>query len=284
MAGNDSSFDVHTADSDDLEFWRLRRLRFRVLILGRANAGKTTILERIAGASIGEAEVWRDRKRLPGQIVKGQSDRGLHNVKDEIRFPSRPGFVFHDSRGFEAGSSEELDAARRFVEDSAEVTNLKEQLHAVWMCLPLDKARELFDTEKQVFSWTRGHIPLVVIFTKRDGAVDKVTSQIISSASESASGRAFRKKARENAEIAVTTHIKEREEELRQLDQVAQGKSAMAFLATSDMAEPTDVSESACANLIKATEEGLAGPKLKTVLSLVWGRNLLKNGFWCFFW
>ncbi|KIJ29971.1 hypothetical protein M422DRAFT_36747 [Sphaerobolus stellatus SS14] len=281
MAGNDTSFDVHTADSDDLEFWRLRRLRFRVLVLGRANAGKTTILERIAGASIGEAEVWRDGERLPGQIVKGQSDRGLHNVKDEIRFPSRPGFVFHDSRGFEAGSSEELDGARRFVEDSSAATSLREQLHAIWMCLPLDEARELFDTEKEAFSWARGHIPLVVIFTKCDGAVDKVTSQIISSTSESSSGRAFRKEARKSAEIRVTTHIKEREEELRQLGQV---NSAIAFLATSDMAELTDASESACANLIKATEEGLAGPKLKTVLALVWGCNVLKNGFWCFFW
>ncbi|KIJ39329.1 hypothetical protein M422DRAFT_32784 [Sphaerobolus stellatus SS14] len=281
MASNDTSFDVHTADSDDLEFWRSRRLRFRVLILGRANAGKTTILERIAGTSIDEAEVWRDGKRLPGHIVKGQSDRGLHNVKDEIRFPSRPGFVFHDSRGFEAGSSEELDGARRFVEDSSAATSLREQLHAIWMCLPLDEARELFDTEKEVFSWARGRIPLIVIFTKRDGAVDKVTSQIISTASESASGRAFKKKARINAEITVTTRIKEREKELRQLGQV---DSAIVFFTTSDMAELTDASESASANLIKATEEGLAGPKLKTVLSLVWGRNVLKNGFWCFFW
>ncbi|KIJ39348.1 hypothetical protein M422DRAFT_257965 [Sphaerobolus stellatus SS14] len=149
------------------------------------------------------------------------------------------------------------------------------------MCLPLDEARELFDTEKEVFSWARGRIPLIVIFTKRDGAVDKATAQIISVGSESISGRAFRKEARKRAEIEVTTQIKEREKELRQLGHV---NSAIVFLAISDMAESTVASESACANLIKATEEGLAGPKLKTVLSLVWGRNVLKTGFWCFFW
>ncbi|KIJ34010.1 hypothetical protein M422DRAFT_79786, partial [Sphaerobolus stellatus SS14] len=109
--------------------------RFRVLILGRANAGKTTILERIAGASIGQNDVrfLQTRSHLCWLLTcLYHLQRGLHNVKDEIRFPSRPGFVFHDSRGFEAGSSEELDAARRFVEDSAAVTNLKEQLHAIW--------------------------------------------------------------------------------------------------------------------------------------------------------
>jgi GTPase SAR1 family protein len=43
-------------------------LKFRVLILGRANAGKTTILERIAGAAVSDAEVWRGGKRLPAQV------------------------------------------------------------------------------------------------------------------------------------------------------------------------------------------------------------------------
>jgi len=58
--------------------------------------------------------------------------RGLHDVRDEIRFPSRPGFVFHDSCGFEAGSVEELATVRRFVEDSSTTTDVKKQLHAIW--------------------------------------------------------------------------------------------------------------------------------------------------------
>ncbi|KIJ34213.1 hypothetical protein M422DRAFT_79752, partial [Sphaerobolus stellatus SS14] len=104
--------------------------RFRVLILGRANAGKTTILERIAGA------VMCVSRQTPSHLVGCSPvyhlQRGLHDVKNEIWFPSRPGFVFHDSRGFEAGSSEELDGVRRFVEDSSAATSLREQLHAIW--------------------------------------------------------------------------------------------------------------------------------------------------------
>ncbi|KIJ39339.1 hypothetical protein M422DRAFT_85754, partial [Sphaerobolus stellatus SS14] len=97
--------------------------RFRVLILGRANAGKTTILERIAGASIATFVDCSPVHHL---------QRGLHNVKDEIWFPSSPGFVFHDSRGFEAGSSEELNGAWQSVKDSSAATSLGEQLHAIW--------------------------------------------------------------------------------------------------------------------------------------------------------
>ncbi|KAJ6619226.1 hypothetical protein B0H10DRAFT_1189429 [Mycena sp. CBHHK59/15] len=227
--------------SDDLSFWNRRNLEFRVLILGRANAGKTTILERLTGASIYEAEVWRDGKLLAGQTIKGQSDRGLHNVDDEIRFRSRPGFVFHDSRGFEAGSSEELSTVRQFVENrSSAVTSLRTQLHAIWMCLPLDDSRELFETEREPFRWSKGAAPLVVIFTKRDGAVSKETSQIIDQiikdSPESTVSRAVRKEARTKADFQVTNRVNEREGELRRL---SLADDALAFLTTSGMEEPT---------------------------------------------
>ena len=56
------------SSSDDLEFFKSRGLKFRVLILGRANTGKTTILERITDASIGEAQVFRDGRRVDGLV------------------------------------------------------------------------------------------------------------------------------------------------------------------------------------------------------------------------
>ncbi|KAJ6523932.1 hypothetical protein DFH09DRAFT_892109, partial [Mycena vulgaris] len=58
--------------------------------------------------------------------------RGLHNVNDEIRFPSRPGFVFHDSRGVESGSAEELNTLQRFVESRSSALDTRKQLHAIW--------------------------------------------------------------------------------------------------------------------------------------------------------
>ncbi|KAJ7110845.1 hypothetical protein C8R44DRAFT_633677 [Mycena epipterygia] len=167
-SSRDDLSDITEAFSrDDLSFWTNRDLKFRVLILGRANAGKTTILERLAGAAISEAEVRRDGEILPDQ-------RGLHNVEDEICFPSRPGFVFHDSRGIEAGSAEELSTVQRFVENRSSTTDLRNQLHAIWyggrlcfiqvgisytfprMCIPLDESRELFEGESTVFRWSKG--------------------------------------------------------------------------------------------------------------------------------
>ena len=59
--------------------------------------------------------------------------RGLHNINDEIRFRSRPGFVFHDSRGVEAGSATELSTVQQFLEKrSSAATNVWNQLHVIW--------------------------------------------------------------------------------------------------------------------------------------------------------
>jgi len=65
---NDPLLTVDSSGDDELEFFKKRSLRFRVLILGRANAGKTTILERLTGASAAEAQVWRDGQRLEDQV------------------------------------------------------------------------------------------------------------------------------------------------------------------------------------------------------------------------
>ncbi|KAJ7117056.1 hypothetical protein C8R44DRAFT_983340 [Mycena epipterygia] len=279
------SISIDPSSSDDLSFWTKRQLEFRVLILGRANAGKTTILERVAGAAISEAKVWRDGEILPDQIIKGQSERGLHNVEDEMCFHSRPGFVFHDSRGVEAGSAEELSTVQQFVETYSSATNVRRQLHAIWMCIPLDESRELFEGERAAFRWSRGAAPLVVIFTKRDGAVVKETSRIIDQLTkdqpEITVTRSIKKEAREKADFEVTTRVNELEGELRCL---SLADDAVAFLSTSGMEAQTVDTENACQQLINLTEECLTGPRLKTLLSAVWGRNLLKRVFWNIYW
>ncbi|KAJ7736696.1 hypothetical protein B0H16DRAFT_1425627, partial [Mycena metata] len=249
--------DAETPSENDLSFWNIRHLQFRVLILGRANAGKTTILERLTGATMDEAEVRRDGKILPGQTVKGQIDRGLHNINDEIRFRSRPGFVFHDSRGVEAGSATELSTVQRFVDKrSTAATNLRNQLHAIWMCLPLDDCRELFESERDIFRLLKGTAPLVVIFTKHDGAVSKETSQILNNFPENTRSRSVRKEARRKAELEVISRVKELEGELRAL---GPADNATAFLTTSGMEMPTVNADRSCQQLIDLTEECLSG-------------------------
>ncbi|KAJ7434889.1 hypothetical protein B0H11DRAFT_1756784 [Mycena galericulata] len=136
------SSSTEISPENDKSFWNIRKLKFRVLILGRANAGKTTILERLTGAAMDTAKVYRDGKVLPDQachllFCHCQNNRGLHNVQDEIFFSSKPGFVFHDSRGVEAGSTKELSVVKQFVEDRSSVDNSRKQLHAIWYSIPL---------------------------------------------------------------------------------------------------------------------------------------------------
>ncbi|KAJ7511967.1 hypothetical protein B0H11DRAFT_1789273 [Mycena galericulata] len=279
------SSSTEISPEEDLSFWNIRKLAFRVLILGRANAGKTTILERLTGAAMDKAEVRRDGEVLPDQIVRGQSDRGLHNVEDEIRFPSKPDFVFHDSRGVEAGSTEELSVVQQFVEHHTSTVKLKEQLHAIWMCLPLDESRELFEGEKVFFHWEKGTAALVVIFTKRDGAVQKETTRIIEEILEGSQEhtvtRAIRKEARQRAEIEVNNRVNALEQELRGS---SIPNSSIAFLTTGGMEEQTVKTDQACQQLIDLTEHSLTGPTLKTLLAVVWGRNLSRCRYWCLYW
>lgn len=58
-AGLVDTGDDETAGITDQEFLRFRQKcrRFRVLVIGPRNAGKTTILERLTGDSIEKAEV-----------------------------------------------------------------------------------------------------------------------------------------------------------------------------------------------------------------------------------
>ena len=61
------------------------------------------------------------------------AQRGLHDIRNEITFPSKPGFVFHDSEGFESGSSSETgDTVSAFIKDRSRAVRPDLQLHAIW--------------------------------------------------------------------------------------------------------------------------------------------------------
>jgi hypothetical protein len=58
--------------------------------------------------------------------------RGEHDIDDECTFINHDGYVFHDSRGFEAGNEEELKTVQDFVRRRSQETRLNEKLHAIW--------------------------------------------------------------------------------------------------------------------------------------------------------
>ncbi|KIK42275.1 hypothetical protein CY34DRAFT_12477 [Suillus luteus UH-Slu-Lm8-n1] len=123
-----------TIDAQDL---RERIGRFRVLILGRANAGKTTILQKVCNTT-DDPEIYNtDGKKIDDAVVKSSIKRGNHDIKNEMVFKSNPGFVFHDSCGFEAGSEGEFEDMKNFISERVHATELEERIHAIWQVNPI---------------------------------------------------------------------------------------------------------------------------------------------------
>ena len=50
-------------------------------------------------------------------------------------FTKHKGYVFHDSRGFETGSKEELKTVQEFVARKSREKRLRDRLHAIWLVL-----------------------------------------------------------------------------------------------------------------------------------------------------
>ncbi|KAF9457306.1 hypothetical protein BDZ94DRAFT_1292467 [Collybia nuda] len=141
--------------------------RFRILIVGRANAGKTTILKKICDTT-DDPDIYnsKGRKVDPSKIVP-TTKRGMHDITNELIFRSSPGFIFHDSRGFEAGGVDELQKVKTFLSERSREKNLKNQVHVIWYCIPMNDSRPITNAEIQFFSKLgTGKVPVIAVFTK----------------------------------------------------------------------------------------------------------------------
>jgi len=58
--------------------------------------------------------------------------RGEHDIEHELIFSRHDGYVFHDSRGMEAGSEDELKIVQDFVKSRSQKRRLNDKLHAIW--------------------------------------------------------------------------------------------------------------------------------------------------------
>ncbi|KAF7984468.1 hypothetical protein HWV62_14574 [Athelia sp. TMB] len=155
--------------------------RFRILIIGRANAGKTTILQKVCGTT--EAPTIRNakgRRTWKPKLLMPSRERGLHNIRDEMTFKSSPGYVFHDSRGFEAGGRGELDDVQAFISARSQEPEPKDQLHAIWYCIPMGDDRPFTRAEISFFSECGvGSVPVIAIITKFDAMDDKAFAELL---------------------------------------------------------------------------------------------------------
>ncbi|KAI6043720.1 GTP-binding protein [Pisolithus marmoratus] len=144
--------------------------KFRVLVIGRANAGKTTILQRVCNTADKPDIFDGDGNKVGCARHSRESQRGYHNIEDELIFQSNPGYIFHDSSGFEAGSAQQFDKMKKFVIDHAAAKTLGKRIHAIWYCIPMtDYERTVTAAEQKFFNeCDTGHVPVVVLLTKVD--------------------------------------------------------------------------------------------------------------------
>jgi hypothetical protein len=147
---------------------RIPNPRFRVLVIGRANAGKTTILQRVCDTTesptiyrrgkdgrrekvrgpnfVCESDLTADQVKLDPSTGVSDSyfllvcpltwyQRGEHVIDDELVFSNHTGYVFHDSRGIESGGTEELETLKEFIRRKCGEKRLHDKLHAIWFVL-----------------------------------------------------------------------------------------------------------------------------------------------------
>ncbi|KAJ7193935.1 GTP-binding protein [Mycena pura] len=140
---------------------RLPNVKFRVLIVGRANAGKTSILQRVCDTTESPKTY-----RVTAEGVR--SERGQHNISDDVEFSNHTGYVFHDSCGLECGTADELKAIQDFVGDRSRRDRLQDRLHAIWYCIPMDSNRESLDIKPfhNICPDKNVEVPVIAVFTK----------------------------------------------------------------------------------------------------------------------
>ncbi|KAI6125615.1 hypothetical protein EDD16DRAFT_1474165 [Pisolithus croceorrhizus] len=144
--------------------------QFRILVMGRANAGKTTILQRVC-KSADQPEIFDgEGNKVDSKAVQGTLTRGYHEIERELVFQSNPGFVFHDSCGFDTAAAKEFGEVKEFVTERATSTSIKQRIHAIWFCIPMtDSHRAVADAEQQFFNdCDTGYVPVIVVLTKVD--------------------------------------------------------------------------------------------------------------------
>jgi len=154
------------------------KVKFRVLIIGRANAGKTSILQRVCDTT--ESPVIYRKSGWGSTRVQldPTSERGEHDINDELTFTNHDGYVFHDSRGIESGEEEELGVVQNIVREKSTAKRLADRLHAIWYCIPMDNQRPSLDLKHFNDVCLDRNVPVIAVFTKYEQLLGPTTQHL----------------------------------------------------------------------------------------------------------
>ncbi|KIK55646.1 hypothetical protein GYMLUDRAFT_1017494 [Collybiopsis luxurians FD-317 M1] len=152
--------------------------RIRILVIGRRNAGKTTLLQKVARNSVGTVIIRNKEGKLVGSTLTCSIQQSSLHTSTKFSYYSDEDYVFHDSRGVEAGFEEELNIVKEFIKNKQEKRYLSQRIHVIWLCLPVDNDRPLGPKEMAFFEHGTEGVPVIAVFTKFEWRITKAFSQL----------------------------------------------------------------------------------------------------------
>jgi len=159
---------------------QIPNIQFRVLVIGRANAGKTSILQRVCDTTESPTIYRRGKYGRKEEVKLDPSmGRGEHIIDDELVFSNHTGYVFHDSRGIESGGTEELETLKEFIRRKCGEKRLRDKLHAIWYCIPMDGRRPGLDLKFFKNICPDQNVPVIAVFTKYDQYLYNVEMDVL---------------------------------------------------------------------------------------------------------
>ncbi|KAG6905916.1 hypothetical protein DXG01_016958 [Tephrocybe rancida] len=99
-----------------------RFLRFRILVVGNSRVGKSSLISNIFNICKEDIDV-------------ADSSAGHADIDKEYTSYDNPYFALHDSKGFQPGTTNNLDIVKDFIHRRCKGGSIKDQLHAIWLCL-----------------------------------------------------------------------------------------------------------------------------------------------------
>ncbi|KAF9531333.1 hypothetical protein CPB83DRAFT_848858 [Crepidotus variabilis] len=141
--------------------------RFRILCVGCSGVGKSSLINLVFGV----------HKARVSKYIPGESDIEQEYISDQNEY-----FVLHDSKGFEPGDTSTFNVACNFVSRRSEMKELKDRLHAIWLCTetPASGGRifERGDEKLLQLAHEKG-IPTVIVFTRYDKLVEIKKAELL---------------------------------------------------------------------------------------------------------